>query len=296
MVSLIDRSPYLQNLVTNEKTRIFYEFLYSQANLKFQDDTDLIAADKIFLNVLISLRNNDEKLFFENYNEISKRSPSAESSSLPFINDDFLIFSLIVGVFKFNGNRDWLISVLEKRKCSNEECTRMLTTYRNILAENYISQENHFGMILVFQNLILQDILSGKEKSHYYQLISSSIFPHFKSEFLNLIELKSFDLLNSESLISADSDFNASKRKLGLVNKRIEQISITLYLILWGIVIGVVIWLYRTNETIKNVIQDYEAIFGFVGFGGIMGIMFAKKTVVNFLNRCLTIFFLGARK
>lgn len=289
MVSLKDRNDYLGRIKQSEKAHLFYDFLFLESILKTNDGVVEEPSDKLFFEFLLSLQTNNGELFNKNYLEISKRKPSPES---PFVNDDFLTFCLILGVKRFNIDSTWVQSVINCRTSQNEETNETIQTYKNILKDNYKSKDNNFGIIIVFQNVLLKEFLSGIEKSEFYNKTIKLDYPMYKSDFLNLISLKAFDLVLGEQIISASSNTNIMTDKLSKFSRRVKSISIGIYSTIYVLIFAAVIWA-STNDKIGNLIQNAEAIFGFLGFAGILGNFFQRKKVINFINSIITKYFLG---
>jgi len=289
MVSLKDRNDYLGRIRQSEKAHLFYDFLFLETILKTDNDVAEEPSDKLFFELLLSLQTNNSELFNKNYLEVSKRKPSPES---PFVNDDFLTFCLILGVKRFNIDCTWVQSVINCRTSQNEETNETIQTYKNILKDNYKSTDNNFGIIIVFQNVLLKDYISGIEKSEFYNKTIKHDYPMYKSDFLNLISLKAFDLVLSEQIISASSKTNVMTEKLGTFAKKVKNISIGIYSTIYILIFAAVIWA-SNNDKIGNLIQNAEAIFGFLGFAGILGNFFQRKKIINFINSKITKYFLG---
>ena len=218
------------------------------------------------------------------------------SPSSPFVNDDFLLFSMLIGVKKFNLSKEWIENVLQARKCTSDDCNQSLITFKNILLGNYNSLDNHFGIILVFQNIAKEDLLTSTNKVKLYAGITSKVFPSKKSDFLNIVELNSYDLLITEQLLGGDSKYQEFKSKLENFNRRNKQISLVIYACLYLMWLGGVYYVYYKFDFIANFISSSESIFGFLGFSGLLALFFKKEVVISFIEESLSKFFLGKQK
>ncbi len=294
MVSLEQRGEYLKGILENEKFLIFYNFLVSNGITVIGESTpsaDVIDDD--FKDILGALCSSNVQDFQTNYSQYSSRTPSPTS---PFVNDDFLLFSLVIGVEKFNIPKEWIEKVLQTRKCSSNDCNQCLTTFKNILIENHNSLDNHFGIVLMYQSILKEDLLTPVNKAILFTGITSSIFPSKKSDFLNIIELRSYDLLINEQLIGGDSKYQEVRLKIENFEKRSKQVALIIYAILYAMWLGLVYFLYHKFEFIEKFISSSEAIFGFLGFGGLLALFFKREEVVAFIESRISNFFLGKHR
>ena len=291
MVSLEKRGEYLKGILENEKFLIFYNFILSNGTSVAGESVALSdVIDESFVGILEAICSSDRQNFEKYYSQYSTRVPSLTS---PFVNDDYLVFSLIIGVKKFNIPKEWIERVLQSRKCTSDDCNQSLVTFKNILLGNYNSLDNHFGTILVFQSILKEDLLLPSNKAKFYAGITSTIFPSKKSDFLNIIELNSYDLLINEQLFGGDSKYQVFKMKIGNFEKRCRQVSISIYAILYVIWIGSVYYLYYKFDFIEKFISSSESIFGFLGFGGLLALFFTKEKVLAYIEGIISNFFLG---
>lgn len=106
MVSLENRMGYLARVSENAKLSAFNDFLLGEVN-HIAPNHNSNGSEEIFYGVLKAIRNNSKNDFESYYNKKSKSKPS-KGSPAPFVNDDFLIFSFIVGIMKFNIDRNWI--------------------------------------------------------------------------------------------------------------------------------------------------------------------------------------------
>ena len=290
MVSLDDRSEYLKRILGNEKFLIFYNFILTNGSSVETGGELMDVFDDDFLGMLKSLCESDLHTFQELYSLYSARTPSPTT---PFVNDDYLIFCLVVGVKKFSLPQDWLERVLSSRKCTSDDCSLALTTFRNILSENYNSLDNHFGLILVLQSILSRELLTSENKGKLYSIITSNTFPSKKSDFLNIIELHAYDLLIKEALIGSDGEYQVYKKIVKKSEVRIFQLSNIMFYSICLILVVVIIWSYFKYENVKAMIQNFEAIFGFLGLPGIIVMFFNKTKIINFFVQILKRFFWG---
>lgn len=288
MVSLEQRGEYLKGILENEKFLIFYNFLVSNGTSVIGESTNSVdVIDDVFRSVLLAICNSNGQDFQKHYSQYSSRTPSPTS---PFVNDDFLLFSLIIGVIRFGLSKEWIEKVLQARKCSSADCSHTLTTFKNILHQNYNSLDNHFGVILLFQSILNRELLIPDNKAKLYLDITSSVFPSKRSDFLNIIELRSYDVLINEQLLSSDSEYQKYKEIVQNVELRIIQVSNFIFYLICSIAVICVLWSYYKYDNVKEIVQNFEAIFGFLGLPGILIMIFNKEKITNYFARKLRTF------
>ena len=90
MVSIEERISYLNKIQQIPKIKLFFDLLNDK-----QCVTNIANVDVAYIGFINSLSNNNEQKFKEFYNDFSRKKPSSESL---WINDDFLIFTLILGI------------------------------------------------------------------------------------------------------------------------------------------------------------------------------------------------------
>lgn len=111
---------------------------------------DFSETDDIYFGIISAIQSNDKTAFEKHYGKKSKSKPSKESPA-PFVNDDFLVFSIIVGVSKFKLDKSWI-----KHTASIRSKNSITTTLDNLLAENYYSTSNLPEIVFMFLRTSIQ--------------------------------------------------------------------------------------------------------------------------------------------
>lgn len=289
MVSLKDRSEYLTIIKHSPKAQLFHDFLFSESAISTNSDFTKDPSDKLFFDLLLSLQTNNPELFNASYTEVSKRKPSPES---PFVNDDFLTFCLVVGVKKFILDNQWVLKVINSRNSQNEETNEIIQTFKNLLNDNYKSNDNNNGITMVFQFILLKELITGPEKSDFYKKIIKLEYPMYRSDFLNLVSLKAFDLILDEQILSGTSNSNVMTEKLARFSMKVKSISVGLYTAIYLIIFSTVSWAIISGKA-SGWFEYADTLFGVLGFAGLLGNFFQRKKVIGFLESRITNFFLG---
>ena len=149
MVSIADRISYIERVNESPKLKAFHNFLLGK---EIRSASNIISdSDEQFFKIIASIQSNDKTAFREIYNKKSKSNPSKDSPA-PFVNDDYLIFCLIVAITKFSIDKTWIKNIVSLRNR-----TTITITLENIINENYSSTSNQVEVVLMFLHLILSE-------------------------------------------------------------------------------------------------------------------------------------------
>lgn len=188
MVSIIDRVLYIKKINESSKLEAFHYFLLDKEVVSLSIN-DISETDKQFFKLLIAIQSNDKTAFEEIYNKKSKSNPTKESPA-PFVNDNYLIFCLIIGICKFGIDKSWIKHILSIR---NREIITI--TFENILNENFASTSNQAEVVLIYlqynQPKINNDLLNVAFKS----ITENTTLFESKNDFLTLCALRAYDLV-----------------------------------------------------------------------------------------------------
>lgn len=146
--------------------------------------------DEIYFGIVNAIQNNDKSTFETHYDKKKKSNPTKESPS-PFVNDDFLIFCVIVGVMKFGADKAWIKNIISLRSRSS-----ITITFENILTENYFSKSNLPEIVLMFLQLIDQSLINNDILNIAYKSISdNSLLFQNRNDFYILCSIRAYDLI-----------------------------------------------------------------------------------------------------
>jgi hypothetical protein len=167
MVSLEDKQTYLQRIDTNPKLSAFKNLLCGQSVLFPTDNTQISDTDKIYYEITTAIQTNNKDKFVEFFNKKNKSNPSKDT---PFVHDDYLIFSLIIGIIKFGCDKKWIKSVIAVRTQND-----ITTTFKNILNGDYNHSDNNKSVVFMYFNLIDQTKITSEFVNETFQSINSNI-------------------------------------------------------------------------------------------------------------------------
>jgi len=239
MVSLEEKSSYQVRINESPKLTSFNNLLLGKSILQ-PEISELNESDEIYYAILTAIQTNDKTLFEIYFNKKNKSNPSKESPS-PFVNDDFLIFCLIVGIIKFGCDKSWIKNIISLRGRN-----AFTITLGNIINENFYSTSNLPEIILMFFKLHNQALITNEFLTTTFKSISDNVtLFESKSDFHILCSLRSYDLIIELKESTDGSEVNLLK-EFNL--KFLARIKVVAWLVQTIILISV---LYGTIEIIS---------------------------------------------
>ncbi|CEN45194.1 hypothetical protein [Capnocytophaga canis] len=259
MVSIIDRVSYMARINESLKLKAFHYFLLGKeiASLSFKNVSE---TDEIFLNILTTIQTNKKTTFEEIYAKKSKRNPTKEMPA-PFVNDDYLIFCLIIGINKFDIDKTWIKNIISIRN------RNIITiTFENILNENYASTSNQAEVILVYLHIYNQSKINNDLLNTAYKSITeNTALLENKNDFQILCALTAYDLIIYHKEASQGNEVSALK---SFNSNFIDRIKILSWILQTVIFFGVIYGLFKlriyTSETV-TFIEEYNYVFTLLG-------------------------------
>jgi hypothetical protein len=254
---LIERRLDIISRINESPILITFNNLLLGDSISMPNTTDLNEIDRIYYNTLIAFQTNNKSLFEEYYNIKRKSNPNKESPP-PFVNNDFFIFSLLIGIIKFNIDKTWMQNVLSIRNR-----TPITITFENILNEDYISKSNLKEIILIYLYLNKNENLTNELLTDTFQHISNNTEQIFndKNDFYTLCSLRAYDLIIKQKEYS-HLLFLFQKKFL----HRIKYLSWIVQTGIFVILLLGVVQLISIVPSINNFFNKFDPIFGVLGF------------------------------
>lgn len=282
MVSLEDKINYLNGVSDNPKLSAFNQMLKGKA-ITQPNGIDLIESDEIYFGIISAIQSNDKKAFEKYYHKKNKSNPSKESTA-PFVNDDFLIFTIILGVSKFNIDKSWVNYIVSIRSKNI-----ITTTLDNLLTENYYSTGNQPEIVLMFlqhinQSLITKDFLN----STFKRINENTALFDNKSDFQILCAIHAYYSIILLKEAPQGSEINLLKEFNNSFVKRIKVLS---WFIQTAILIAVFyggVEIVSRFPAVKKIIDQLGSvlkalgIFGLSQLGNLFPIMKRKVNEIIF--------------
>jgi hypothetical protein len=242
MVPLIYRHDYFDEIKVNPKLKSFLDLTTAQHVVR--PTGNLREVDETYYALQEALSQNSKADFDGAYSKISKRKISADSLA-PFIHDDALIFTLLLGITRYNISRAWINEVLDARTPSD-----ITATFKSISRQDYFNRSNLPQIILPFVKLLDGQTLSEDYiNESYRRLTSQNEVQKERSDFLKILSINAFDaIILSKSTEGGEYDKLKKFEKVFLV--RVSWIASTFYYVIlaaaiWGLhkVLIMVPWL-----------------------------------------------------
>jgi hypothetical protein len=259
MVSIEDKINYLNRISDSPKLSALNQLLFGKT-ISQPRDNDLSETDEIYFGIISAIQSNDKNSFEKYYNIKSKSNPSKDSSA-PFVNDDYLLFSIILGVSKFNLDKSWIKNIVAIR--SKNPIT---ITFDNLLSENYYSTSNLSEIVLMFlqkinQGLITNDFLN----STFKKINENTTLLETKSDFQILCAIHAYNLIILLKEAPDGSEIKLLKSFDSRFVKRMKVLSWVLQVgILFGLIYGMLKLPIYTPETV-NIFNKYSFVFTILG-------------------------------
>ena len=276
MVSIEEKISYLNRISHSPKLLAFNQLLMEKAFVP-ANDNDLSETNEIYFGIISTIQSNDKEGFEKYYSKKSKSNPSKESPS-PFVNDDFLVFSIIIGVSKFRLDKNWIKNIVSIRSKN-----AITTTLDNLLAENYYSTSNLPEIVLMYlrhinQSLITNDFLN----STYKRINENAALLDSKSDFQILCAIHSYNSIILLKEAPEGSEIQLLKSFDTRFVKRIKVLSWVLQLVLLTLLFYLLLQLPVYSPETIALIDEYGYLFtvlgalGFTFFGNQLGFIRRK--------------------
>ncbi|MEA4809394.1 hypothetical protein [Macellibacteroides fermentans] len=252
----------MERINESHKLKAFYYFLLGK-DLAVLSNTDICETDEQFFKLISSIQIND-KTAFEKIYAIKSRSNPTKESPAPFINDDYLIFCLIIGISKFSIDKTWIKNILSIR---NRNVTTV--TFENALNENYSSTSNQTEVVLMYLYLCNQSQINNNLLDSSYKSITENItLLENRNDFLILCAFRAYDIIIEQKEASEGSEITALKNFSRIFPKRIKILSWILQaVIFFGLIYGLFKLPIYTPESVEF-IEKYNYIFTLLGISG----------------------------
>lgn len=279
MVSL-ERAEYLKKVDENWKIKLFHDFI-NEKRLDFVGDNLTTTIEKNFVSFIKSVSENNKNEFVKIYTEFSKRKPSDNS---PWIYDNYLIYIIVVGVFKYEIDKTWIIRTLESRHATNSELKDINSTLLNILKENYSSNDNLFELVFIFQELINIPLSPVQELNQLYvSLVSNTNQLNTRDDFLKLIRFRAIDIIVLKKELPDTTEVSLLKLFKRTFTSRVKTISKVINIIfVLVIILGIVLFRARSKEN-QDFIDLVSLLLGVLGIGLAAFIKWISKQINSFI-------------
>jgi len=285
MVSLEEKQTYLQRIDTNPKLSAFKKMLCGQSVI-LPTDTRISDTEKIYYEIATAIQTNDKKKFVEFFNKKNKSNPSKDNPQ-PFLHDDFLIFSLIIGIIKFDCDKKWIKNVIAARTKND-----ITITFENILNGNFYHSDNSKSVVFMCFHLIDQTKLTSDFVNATFQSINLNIqlFQN-KNDFIIICSVLSYNRIIELKTMPESNEIVLLKSFETRFTKRIKILA-------WIIQTAILVLLLYCVLRLISIKPDIEILFEKIGsvitILGLIGISqfgnLSKWLKALFINTLLKLF------
>jgi hypothetical protein len=274
MVSIEEQFSYNQKIESNVKMSALKDMLSGQSVVSPNANIQISETDRIYYEITAAIQTNDKDKFLEFFNKKNKSNPNKDNPP-PFVHDDFLIFSLIIGIIKFNCDKVWIKNVISIRTKNN-----ITTTFENILNGNFFHSENIKSVIFMFLHSIDQSEISPDFANQTFTSISTNnTLLQDKSDLIIICALLSYNLIIELKTLP---DTQRIKLLNTFETKFIKKIKILAWLIQTLIImllLYAILMLISAQPDIKNFLDKFGSVLSFVSLFGISQIGNVSKWI-----------------
>lgn len=275
MVFVKERHDYVTSIAEQPKLMALFA-LFSDTSFSYPVK-DISEIDSIYYSCIWSIKTNSKKDFINHYGKISKRKISANSIA-PFIHDNFLIYALIIGVLKFDLEREWLINIVGYKAKNN-----IKTTFENLLASNYQSKANNQSIVLTFLFNHDKKKINDELLVEAYESITNPDQLN-NNDFIRILNYIAFDIVIKFKLPRDADEISRLLEFKARFKKRINIFSYIVYnSLLIFFVYGIYSFFHALPEDSKANINEIAIITGITGFGLLGNIIPKWKTIFHSL-------------
>ena len=259
MVSLENRIAYSLRINESQKLGAFNNLLLNKPIVLLQG-YELSEPEEIYFGIVSAIQMGDKTAFEKHYSKKNKSKPSKDSPA-PFVNDDFLIFSIILGVTKFNIDKSWIKSIVLIRSKN-----AVTTTLDNLLEDNFYSTSNLPEIVLMFLQLTNQELITNNFLDFTFKRIKeNSALLESKSDLQILCAINAFDLI---ILLKEEPDGSEISLLKTFNSKFTQRAKILSWILQVGLLIGLLYGLLRLpiySPTTVDLLNKYGYVFSVLG-------------------------------
>lgn len=281
MVFIEEKHSFLISLADQPKQKALYSLVTDETFVTQPDEVS--ETDAIYYTSIKAIKRNAKADFDTQYAKISKRKVS-ENSAAPFVHDDFLIFTLVIGVQKFECDKDWLLAVIRNRAKG-----KTTTTFENLLIGNFQSKANNQSLVLIFLFLLDKSKITNDQLNEAYHSLSDTK-ELFNNDFIRILYYRAFDIIIQFKLPRDTDEVSRLLEFESRFKKRTKVFSTIIYnLFIVVILFGAYKILQSLPEDKKLIVNDLNQI---IGLGAIIGLSgnFIPKLKTKFQELIFAIF------
>ncbi|MDR2065422.1 MAG: hypothetical protein LBP85_06925 [Prevotellaceae bacterium] len=283
MVSLEEQLTYSQMIETIPKLSALKNLLCGQS-IVFPVDARISNTDKIYYEIITAIQANNKNKFVEFFNKKNKGNPNKDT---PFVHDDYLIFSLIIGIIKFDCNKEWIKSVIAVRTKNG-----ITITFENILNRNFNHSDNNKSVVFMYFHLIDPTQITAEFANETFKSINSNskLFQN-KNDFLIICTLISYNQIIELKNLPESDKIALLKSFETRFTKRLKVLAWTIQTLVLVLFLYVILKLISIRPEIELFLNQIGTIFTILGLIGISQFGNISKWLKNLFYRMLLLLF-----
>lgn len=271
MVPLDREHRFRERALSEPHIRVLHSLLMKEAvehRLPVLDDTHEL--DKIYYGIVSAISSSNAHSFDLNYSELSRRVVDPESPQ-PFVNNDFLLFAVVLGVKVFSRSDQWIRSTLAARQSS-----RMKDTLLNLLNGDLQNTNSSACISLCFGSLLIgRPITDELVNRAYAEAVGSPDLFDNRSELTILCSLRARDLAFELKGLDGGGEIGSLVEFEKRFWERTRYLAYGLGLALGLVLLFKAFQAARSSSEIQEAVSLLESILGIVGLG-LFGWMFYR--------------------
>lgn len=241
MVSLEVKYNYISSLPKTGKIESFRCFIFEELLYSNKENGDELT--EIIYGMIESIQLEHKTNFLHYYKKKSNSQPS-KGSRAPFIYDDFFIFTVLVGLFKFNIEKDWIEKILEVR---NENSRTF--TFKNLVDRNFINTNNEYDIVYCFLKLIKPAEITNNLANETFKQINKNIDLLDKQDYFKILcSIKAYEDIIFHKEIPSGSEIVLLRQFNKNFQKRIQITNWIVRSIIWFLIFTFLIFLFSQLE------------------------------------------------
>lgn len=276
MVPLEERIGYLSRVNESHKLTAFNNLLLGKT-IVVPEDQNLNESEEYYFGIVNAIQKNN-KADFEKYFDKKCKSKPSKDSPAPFVNDDFLMFSFIVGVVRFNVNKDWINYIVSIRNRN-----AITITFENILNENYYSTSNLPEIVFMFLRLNNQSLITNEFVNFTFKKVTENIkLFESRSDFQILCSIIAYDSILLLKELPDNSELNVFRRFNAKLIGRIKYLSWIIQAVFFAGLVYLLLKLPQYSPEAILFIDTYNYAFTILGA---LGLSLIGNIIPGFRNK-----------
>ncbi|NLR57636.1 hypothetical protein HGH93_05975 [Chitinophaga polysaccharea] len=262
MVSLDERIPLLQALNGDNKLHAFWSLLINKPidfQLAADNDSEV---DQVYFGCIKAIIADNKPEFELHFNRLARRSPTRDDPP-PFVFDDLLIYTILVGSCMFGVGKEWLGNILRIRPSSPSTIT-----FQNLLNVDVNRYDSLQFVVVPFLHRKNRSVISNEMLNNALNEITSdpSLFTG-NNLFAALLAMRCYNLIISMKEYGKNPlDLQFLEYK-PIFLRRIKIVArFSLAILVFCLVHFLVLFL-KNYPSLKAAAESYNTIAGLLGAG-----------------------------